>query len=75
MGPVRHPNSAGPPAEWCTIIPHTGILLFDYLSYARAPPSTTPVTDEQLRDTLLSCGIKFIADTPQTTSGMNASLS
>ena len=67
--PERFPSSAGPPTAWGTLIPTSGTLYFDYLSYKRAPAAAAPLTDDLLLSLLVACGLKFVADNPQLPEG------
>ena len=69
MSPERFPSSAGPPSVWGTIIPTAGTLLFDYLSYARAPATAAAVPQDTLIALLVDCGLRFLDTKPVLPAG------
>ena len=69
MSPERFPSSAGPPTVWGTIVPTAGTLLFDYLSYARAPATAAAVSQGALIAVLVDCGLRFLDTKPVLPAG------
>ena len=65
----RFYSQPGPPIEWATVIPSTGVLAFDFLSLKRPPVAAQPITQQGLVHLLEECGLRFVGNKPLLPAG------